>query len=227
MNNEENVFITGNKLPWVHEAVLAIINVAPGGSAKKEKESKARRDAINTYVIEVERLWINAFGGEHVCERKTIAKKLRAALQVYFNKVSCSKEAGRTKRKIFKQWKAAEHVDTLFDLLKPSSDPNSFGESEFLFYNAQKSGRKGYVTNEIGPSYAVQAEQLMEVMDQNEEEILYEDEITDKVIGDVDFVCPEEKTFLQGEVNMHVRRTRSGNTFFPLVQDPTRLIACP
>ena len=81
MNNEENVFITGDKLPWVHEAVLAIINVAPGGSAKKEKESKACRDAINTYVIEVERLWINAFGGEHVCERKTIAKKLRAALQ--------------------------------------------------------------------------------------------------------------------------------------------------
>ena len=134
-------------------------------------------------------------------------------MQVYFNKVSCSTEAGRTKRKIFKQWKASKHVDTLYDLLKPSSDPTSFGESEFLFYNAQKSGREGYVTNEIDPSYAVQAEQLMEAMDQNEEEILYEDEITDKVIGDVDCVCPEEKTVLQGEVNMHVRRTRPGNTF--------------
>ena len=218
MNNGEKVFITGDKLPWVHEAVLAIIDVAPGGSAKKEKESKSRRDAINTYVIEVERLRINAFGGEHVCERKTIAKKLQAALQVYFNKV---------RRKIFKQWEASEHVDTLFDLLKPSCDPTSFGGSDFLFYNAQKSGREGYVTNEIDPSYVVQGEQLMEIMDQNEEEILYEDEITDKVIGDVDFVCPEEKTFLQGEVNMHMCRTRSGSTFFPFVQDPTRLIACP
>ena len=36
-STEFNKFITSAKLPWVHEAVLAIIAVAPGGSAKKEK----------------------------------------------------------------------------------------------------------------------------------------------------------------------------------------------
>ena len=33
----ELVFVLGEKLPWVTEAVLLIYNYAPGGSAKKEK----------------------------------------------------------------------------------------------------------------------------------------------------------------------------------------------
>ena len=33
----ELVFILGEKLPWVTEAVISIYNYAPGGSAKKGK----------------------------------------------------------------------------------------------------------------------------------------------------------------------------------------------
>ena len=36
----ELVFVLGDKLPWVTEAVIAIYNYAPGGSEKKGKESK-------------------------------------------------------------------------------------------------------------------------------------------------------------------------------------------
>ena len=35
----ELVFVLGDKLPWVTEAVISIYNYAPGGSAKKGKES--------------------------------------------------------------------------------------------------------------------------------------------------------------------------------------------
>ena len=58
--------------------------IAVGGSAKKEKETAARREAVDLYVVEVEDLWIKAFGKEHVVERQTIAWKLSSALQVNF-----------------------------------------------------------------------------------------------------------------------------------------------
>ena len=34
-----SVFVLGDKLPWVTEAVISIYNYAPGGSTKKGKES--------------------------------------------------------------------------------------------------------------------------------------------------------------------------------------------
>ena len=46
----ELVFIPGDKLPWVTEAVIWIYNYAIGGSAKKGKKSKRRKDAVNGYV---------------------------------------------------------------------------------------------------------------------------------------------------------------------------------
>ena len=117
MEANSNLFITSKKLPWIYKSVLAVISAAPGGSAKKSTETKPRRDAINRYVAEVEELWINAFGKEHICERKTIARKLRSALQVHFNKVSCSKEH-RSEQEVFNEWKKSEDVNCLFDLLK-------------------------------------------------------------------------------------------------------------
>ena len=40
----------GDKLPWVSEAVLAIYNNAPGGSAKKNSESKQQKSDVNAHV---------------------------------------------------------------------------------------------------------------------------------------------------------------------------------
>ena len=46
----ELIFVLGQKLPWVTEAVISIHNYASGGSAKKGKESARRKDAVNAYV---------------------------------------------------------------------------------------------------------------------------------------------------------------------------------
>ena len=43
----ELVFVYGEKLPWVTEAVISIYNYASGGSAKKGKKLKRREDAVN------------------------------------------------------------------------------------------------------------------------------------------------------------------------------------
>ena len=85
------VFVLGDKLPWISEAVLAIVSYAPGGSAKKDKESKQRKTAVNAYVKALIEMWSKAFGSEHILERKAVANKVRNALAVYFNKVCCDR----------------------------------------------------------------------------------------------------------------------------------------
>ena len=205
---------------------MAVINVAPGGSAKKEKETKARRDAVNKYVAEVEDLWIKAFGKDPVCERKAIAKKLRCALQEYFNKVSCPKQDG-SRRELLNKWKNLETVNCLFDLLKPTYDPALFGvgSPELQFYNSQKSEREGHVTNKIDPEY----ETLEPMVTDQNEDIL--DDIpdcpTDEDISDVDFVCPEEEAFAPTQMDAEVLTTRSGIKLFSPVQDPTHPVSIP
>ena len=215
MANSSNVFITSKKLPWVPEAVLAVINVAPGGSAKKDKESKARRDAINTYVTEVEELWINAFGKEHVCERKTIARELRTALQGYFNKVSCPK-GSQSRRAQINAWKTSENVHCLFDLLKSKSDPSAFEEPEFIFYTAQLSSwREGHVTGELDQSYELP--ELPEDIDAAPAIEIPDTDTEKDMCNDAEFLCPEEK----GVTSEIIRSTRSGMKIVSLARDPT------
>ena len=44
-------FILGDQLPLACEAVIAIYDYSPGGSPKEGTESKARKKAVNAYVI--------------------------------------------------------------------------------------------------------------------------------------------------------------------------------
>ena len=48
--SNELVFILGDTLPWIIEAIISIYSYAPGSSAKKRKESKRRVDAVDAYV---------------------------------------------------------------------------------------------------------------------------------------------------------------------------------
>ena len=82
----ELVFVLGDKLPWVTEAVISVYNYAPGGSAKKGKESKRRKDAVNAYVKSLIEMWSKAFGSEKIVKR-TVANKIRIGLALYFNNV--------------------------------------------------------------------------------------------------------------------------------------------
>ena len=210
-----NTFITSKKLPWVHEAVLAVLAVAPSGSALKEKETRGRRDAVNKYVAEVEELWINGFGKEHVCERKTIAKKLRTALQHYYNQVSTNRSS--SKREIFLSWKKSESVNCLFDLLKPSSKPELLGKDERDFYNAQKLGREGHVTDEPDETYECPIVEKMEVDDTDKDEDDNGESFSDlNPKDDPDFLSPESSATHDFQV---VRKTRSGTKIFSPTAD--------
>ena len=43
MDKDKITFILGDKLPWVFEAVEAILDVAPGGSPNEKNESALRK----------------------------------------------------------------------------------------------------------------------------------------------------------------------------------------
>ena len=76
-------FVLGDKLPWLHEAVLAIYSYAPGGSPKEGKETKIRKKTVNAYISSVTKIWVKAFGSENIAPLITIAKKIRVALPVF------------------------------------------------------------------------------------------------------------------------------------------------
>ena len=65
----ELVFVLDQKLPWVTEADISIYNYAPGSSAKKGKESKRRKDAVNAYVKYLIEMWSKAFGSENIMKK--------------------------------------------------------------------------------------------------------------------------------------------------------------
>ena len=116
----ELVFILGEKLPWVTEAVISIYNYAPGGSAKKGKESKRRKDAVNAYVQSLIEMWSKAFGSENIMERKAVANKIRNGLALYFNNVY-NRQSKFSRQEQVKQWRQLPEVNQLLDILKKTS----------------------------------------------------------------------------------------------------------
>ena len=122
---EDDHFTIGAKLPWVHEAVLSIIEVAPGGSPKEKQETKIRKRAVNVYGKALHEAWCKGFGKEHILERKAVCKKLRNGLQSYFSEVQCSHEQ-QSVRELKRKWCASKNIHCLLDLLKPTSDPEQF-----------------------------------------------------------------------------------------------------
>ena len=131
-------FILGDKLPWLHEAVLAIYSYAPGGSPKEGKESKIRKQAINAYTNSIMKIWVKAFGLENVAPRITVVKKIRSGLESHFNSVLCKGRSTLSKRERLRQWRESPNVNCLLDILKTTSDPKKFDDNEKLFYFAQK-----------------------------------------------------------------------------------------
>ena len=99
----ELVFVLGDKLPWISKVVLAIYDYAPGGLPKITNWSSLRKNAVNSYVKALIELWQKAFGAEHIASRKTVANKIRAALNIYFNRVSCNRSSYLSKRERIKQ----------------------------------------------------------------------------------------------------------------------------
>ena len=131
----ELVFVLDEKLPWVTEAVISIYNYAPGGSAKKGKESKRTKDAVNAYVKSLIEMRSKAFGSENIIERKAVANKIRNVLALCFKNV-----LSQLSRQRVKQWRQLQvpEVQQLLEILKKTSKPEYFREDEKNFYYEKK-----------------------------------------------------------------------------------------
>ena len=153
MDKDKITFILGDKLPWVFEAVEAILDVVPRGSPKEKNESALQKKAINAYSAAVRTLWEKAFGAEHVMSRRITGRTLRAAIEIYFKEISCL-HSKHSQRELVIRWRKLPGISTLLDLLKVSSDPGSFEETERSFYFAQKNEQRiGTVTEDVDENY--------------------------------------------------------------------------
>lgn len=198
-------FILGDKLPWVFEAVEAILNIAPGGSPKEKNETSVRKKAVNAYVSAVRKLWEKAFGTEHVMSRKTITRKLRDALQVYFNEVSSS-HLKLSSRELINRWRRLPNVNMLWDLLKVSSNPDSFETTERSFYLSQRNEQRiGAVTEDIDENYEPPN---IHTEEDDETETMDIDGDYDSV-NDEEYVCDDDIDDYT-RVQEKVSKTRSG-----------------
>ena len=103
----ELVFVLSEKLSWVTEVVISIYNYASGGSPKKWKESRRRKDAVNAYIKSLMEMWSKAFDSENIMERKAVANKIRNGLAL--------------------QLPEMKH---LLDILKKTSKPELFREDD-------------------------------------------------------------------------------------------------
>ena len=81
------VFVLGDKLPWVHEAVISIISYAPGN----HKNSERHRDAVNAYAKVLHTIWCKSFGAEHIVHIDTVKKQLEKHFDKYFNHMTNKK----------------------------------------------------------------------------------------------------------------------------------------
>ena len=111
------IFVLGEKLPWVYEAVAQIYNISPGGSSKKGKESEKRRTAINAYTNAVITLWSKAFGAEHVATRKTVQKHLRNHINNFSHSVLRNHDKGKSRRTLVREWRCKDENNQLLDIL--------------------------------------------------------------------------------------------------------------
>ena len=154
----ELVFIIGDKLPYISEAVMAIYSYAPGG--KPTAETEKCKAAINAYTIALINKWSMAFGSEYIQSRKTVSCKLRNHLKSYYNSVINVKKntpkdkLGERQRK--RNWRAENEV--LFELFKKDvniNDDQIFNKETRDFYNAQKNSplHTGYISDQIDESY--------------------------------------------------------------------------
>ena len=132
---------------------INIYNYAPGGSTKKGKESKQRKDVVNVYVKSLIEMWSKAFGNENIMEIKAVVNKMRNGLALYFNKVY-NRKSQLSRWEWVKQWRQLPEINQLLDILKKTSKPELFREDEkSLYYEQKKITRIGYLNEEIDIDY--------------------------------------------------------------------------
>ena len=153
------IYLTGDKLPYVHEVVTAIKQYAPGGSPYENNETRLRKDAINSYVRALILTWAKAFGEEHISPRKVVAGKIRKHIIDHHLRV-VKKKPNESKRERLTKWR--QDCNVLFNILRQASDPEMFDNNEKLFFYGQISPRRsGYISDQIDLDHVEFGEQLL------------------------------------------------------------------
>ena len=78
---EDFNFDLGDRLPTFYDAAIAIFKVSQNPKRPKMKK------VINAYQVALSKLWIQAFGNNHIMVKNSIIKKLEKLVNSYFNKV--------------------------------------------------------------------------------------------------------------------------------------------
>ena len=118
---------------------------------------------------------VKIFGLENVAPGISVSKKIRDGLESHFNSVLCKGHSALSKRERLQQCGESPKVNWLLDMLKSTSDPNSFDENEKLFYFSQKAtSRIGYISEENDIPYEIFKEKDLQQMDLENELSLYE-----------------------------------------------------
>ena len=151
--------------------------------------------------------WDKAFGLENIAPRITVSKKIRAGLESHFNSVLCKRLSALSKRERLRQWRKSPKVNCLLDILKSTSDPNSFDENEKLFYFTQKAtSRIGCISKEIDIPYEISKEkELQQMVVENDlylSEISYiNDTSIDDINAELSEVTPLNSTLTEPSMN--------------------------
>ena len=230
--SEDIVFLLGDKLPLVSEAVIAIVSYAHGGAYSEKSETRKRKNAINNYVSALIELWSNAFGSKYVMARKSVVYQLRKNIVSYGKamlKGPRSKETNLSYRQRKSKWRAENNH--LFDIHSPKYDPlKDYEDVERLFYMAQKSvARTGYISETIDFRYERQeSEKKKQKLDEeeaedNEQSFINEGEsLSHETEHDPDYEMEDETASNSSFRNdsSEVVQTRSGLVLLKPVDEP-------
>ena len=144
MASETPIFVFMDTLPTISECVSCITSYAVSYGTKKQK------DTVGIFAKQIEELWHKAFSKEHVVLRYAIKQRLDTHLKSYHNEVR--KNSRVSKRKAYREWQGKNNK--LFDLLKPTSNPENFDEDEKKFYFDQKTvSRKMALSDQVDEDY--------------------------------------------------------------------------
>ena len=151
-------FVLGDKLLRVFEVVQAIYDYAPG--EPMTKETAKRTEAVTCYGNAVIKLWIKAFGPEHIKGKTPVKDQIRKYVKeftTYVYKAKGKNVAGLSVRQKKKAWRELETSQCIFNIFLTKFDTENLDKDEKTFFAQQcLPTRKGYVS---------------EYVDQKEEEV--------------------------------------------------------
>ena len=169
MAEENYIWVLGDKLPTVYDVGISIHSVC------KKYSSKKMKSVISSYGTALRKLWINAFGDNHVLGIKSIREKLHLVMKdyernvylktypkTYPNKPHLNKP-GVSKRLLNETWQEMtvpfkNNESKIKDLFDIGINTDELVGREREFYKLQSTTREGRISLFIDEEYEAEVE---------------------------------------------------------------------